>query len=130
MGAPIADAILKVPTKRSTNFFRLWVEFLGPYHNLTEREIDVLTCFLKIRHNLSKSVLDEKILDKVLFSDDSKKSVCDEIGITEKNFNMVFSRLKKKNLIINNSINKRFIPLLKDNAKVFQMLVYFEFSDD
>jgi hypothetical protein len=130
MAASTVDAVLKVPTDRTINFFRLWLEFLAPYHDLTEREIDLMSYFLHKRQALSADILNEEILDSVLMSDDSKKEISKLLGITDKNFNIIYSRLRKKKLIINERINKRFIPVLKKSAKTFQMLIYFEFADE
>ena len=44
----LPDNVIALPTSlEDGNFFRLWVEFLKPLHHLTDREMDVITAFLK-----------------------------------------------------------------------------------
>ncbi len=60
-----ANNIVRIPTSLNGKFFRYWFQFLEPYHKLTNREIDVITSFVKQRYELSKVIKDNKILDKV-----------------------------------------------------------------
>lgn len=130
MSSLLVDNVTRVPTKVETNFFRLWVEFLRPYHDLTERESEIFAILLKCRHQLSKEIHNQELLDQVLFSDENKKVLYKELNITSANFYMIMTRLKKKKLIINGRLNKKFIPVLKEGAKEFKMLVLFDFTND
>lgn len=130
MSSFLVDKVLRVPAHKKTDFFRLWVEFLRPYHDLTQRESELFICLLRCRHQLMKDVHNDEFLDNILFTDKIKKQIYKEIGITDKNFNVLMARLREKKLIIDGKINKRFIPNLKDNAKEFQILILFEFLDE
>lgn len=112
--------------KIGTGFFRKWLVFLRPLIDLTNREIDVVSCFLKQRWELSKSIADPKILDSVVMSEDTRKKVIKECGITLQHFYVVMSNLKKNGAIVNGTINPRLIPNLRkaDNG-VFQLLILF-----
>ena len=44
-------------TLPDNSFFKWWCTFLRPFVNLTNREIEVVACFLKHRWELSKSIL-------------------------------------------------------------------------
>lgn len=68
-----ANNIVRIPTSLNGKFFRYWFEFLQPFHNLTNREIDVITAFVKQRYQLSKVIKDDNILDKVIMSEDTKR---------------------------------------------------------
>ena len=70
-----ANNIVRIPTSLNGKFFRYWFEFLEPFHKLTDREIDVITSFVKQRYELSKVIKDNEILDKVTMSEDTKKKV-------------------------------------------------------
>ena len=35
-----ANNIVRISTSLNTNFFKYWFEFLKPFHNLTEREMN------------------------------------------------------------------------------------------
>ncbi len=130
MVSSTVDNVLRVPSNKDSNFFRLWVSFLSPYHDLTDREADVLTCLLKSRHELLKEITNEDLLYQVLFSEKNKRKIYTELGISNLNFNVLVARLKKKNLIINDKINNRFIPALKSDSNEFKILILFEFKDD
>ena len=47
------NSVIKVQTSVNTDFFRLWLEFLRPFHRLTNKELEVATCFIKHYYELS-----------------------------------------------------------------------------
>ena len=70
-----ANNVIRIPTSLQGKFFRIWIEFLTPLHNLTNREKDVVAAFIKARFELSKSISDPVWLDKVVMSDEIKSKV-------------------------------------------------------
>ena len=102
--------IVRVPCSLSRSFFRYWFKFLEPFHKLTDREIDVITSFVKQRYELSKVIKDNEILDKVTMSEDTKKKVREECNITLPHFQVIMGKLRKNKVIIDGKINPRFIP--------------------
>lgn len=117
----------------STNlerFFRYWVEFLEPLHHLTEREIDVITCFLKKRYELSKDILDPVKLDKYLMNEETKAEIRDECGVSPAHFQVIMGKLRKSGIIKDGNIRPKFIPNIKEDNGVFQLLLYFQIGDD
>lgn len=45
--------VIRVPAGRNIEkLLRFWLEFLHPFHRLTNREMDVATAFLKKRYEL------------------------------------------------------------------------------
>ena len=62
-GALKPNNVIRIPCTEDT-LFRYWLEFLIPFHNLTSRETDVATAFLRERHNLSKVILDDNLIDR------------------------------------------------------------------
>lgn len=50
--------VISIPTTIEGKFFRYWLEFLRPFHKLSDRELDVVSAFLKERYELSKVVSD------------------------------------------------------------------------
>lgn len=117
--------ILGIPTTLD-NFFRYWVDFLKPLHHLTDREVDVITAFLKKRYELSKDILDPVKLDKYLMSEDTKAEIREECKISSAHFQVIMGKLRKSKIIVNGNINPRFIPNLKENEGVFQLLLLFQ----
>lgn len=118
--------VVRIPATVETNFFKYWFEFLKPYHKLTSREIDVISELVKIRFQLSKVILDEEVLDSVLMSEDTKKKVREICKIKLSHFQVIMGKLRKHGIIVNDKINKRFIPNIKEDAKDFRLIFYFD----
>ena len=118
--------IVRVPCSLSKNFFRYWFMFLEPFHKLTDREIDVITSFVKQRYELSKVIKDNDILDKVTMSEDTKRKVREECNITLPHFQVIMGKLRKNKVIVDGKINSRFIPNIDEETDTFQLLLLFE----
>ena len=118
--------IVRVPCSLDKSFFRYWFMFLEPFHKLTDREIDVITAFVKQRYELSKVIKDNDILDKVTMSEDTKKKVREECNITLPHFQVIMGKLRKNKVIVNGKINPRFIPTINEETGTFQLLLLFE----
>lgn len=118
--------IVRIPCSLDKSFFRLWFKFLEPFHKLTDREIDVITSFVKQRYGLSKVIKDNEILDKVTMSEDTKKKVREECNITLPHFQVIMGKLRKNKVIVDGKINPRFIPNIDEETDTFQLLLLFE----
>lgn len=118
--------VIRIPTSLDIKFFRYWFEFLRPFHKLTEREIDVITSFVKQRYELSKVIKDNEILDRVTMSEDTKRKVREECNMTLPHFQVIMGKLRKSKVIIDNKINPRFIPNIKEDSGIFQLLLLFD----
>lgn len=92
-----ANNIIRVPTSLNTDFFKYWFRFLHPFHNLTNREIEVIACLVKHRFELSKVIKDNDILDKVTMSEDVRKKVMEECNITLPHYSIIMGKLRKSN---------------------------------
>ena len=123
-----ANNIVRIPTSLNGKFFRYWFEFLQPFHNLTEREMDVITSFVKQRYELSKVIKDNEILDKVTMSEDTKKKVREECDISLPHFQVIMGKLRKNKVIIDGKINPRYIPSVDEENGSFKMMLLFDFS--
>ena len=126
MGTKI-DSVARIPTTIN-DFFKCWLEFLKPFHQLTGREIDVAASFIKQRYNLSKVITEESILNKVLMNEDTRKIVRQECGLSIPHFQVILGKLRKSKVIINNIINPKFIPNINESNGNFQLLLLFDFS--
>lgn len=120
--------VIRIPTSISTSFFRFWFEFLRPFHNLTDREMQVASSLLKRRYELSKVIQDEDILDKVVMSEDTKKAVREECNISLPHFQVIMGKLRKNKVILDGRINPKFIPNLSEEQGSFRLLLNFELS--
>ena len=122
--------IIRIPTSLNGKFFRFWLQFLSPFHNLTERELDIATAFLKRRFELSKVIKDDELLDKICMNEDSKQLIRKECNISTAHFQIIIGKLRKAKIIIDNKLNPKFIPKnLSEEDNAFQLLLYFDLSD-
>jgi hypothetical protein len=89
--------------------------------------MDVIACFLKHRWELSKSISDPALLDKIVMSEDARKKVIKECNISLPHFYVIMSNLKKSKIIVDNVINPRLIPNIReDDNGFFQLLILFK----
>lgn len=111
-------------------FFKQWLRFIRPLHNLTDREQDVTAAFLRNRYELSSKINDQKILNQVLFSEQTKKRIMEETGLSVAHFQVIMGKLRKAGVIKDNTLNPKIVPLLKPGAKDFKLLLFFEIEDE
>lgn len=119
--------IIRIPCDLNS-LFRYWLEFLIPFHNLTSRETDVATAFLKERYALSKVILDNDLIDRTLMSEDSQRKLRQECELTNQHFQVIKSKLKNKKFFINDKINPRLIPNITEDNGLFQLLLVFDYG--
>lgn len=118
--------VISIPTSLEGKFFKFWFEFLRPIHHLTEREMDVIASFVKQRYELSKVIKDDTILDKVTMSEDTKRKVREDCGITLAHFQVIMGKLRKNKVIVDGKINPKFIPNIDEDTKSFKLLLLFD----
>ena len=121
--------VIRIPCNLDS-FFRYWLAFLSPFHSLTSREIDIASALLAKRYVLSKSILDAEILDKTVMSRESQQEIREQFGISRPYYQLVKNQLKEKGFIVDNHINRRLIPNIKEENGVFQLLLVFEYNDE
>ena len=127
-GALMPNNVIRIPCNNIDSVFRYWLEFLVPFHNLTSRETDVATAFLKERYNLSKVILDTDLVDRTLMSEESQRKIKQECGLTNQHFQVIKSKFKNKKFFINDRINPKLIPNIKDEQKMFQLMLIYEYG--
>lgn len=120
--------IVRIPCSLDKDFFKYWFVFLRPFHNLTDREIDVVVSFLKYRFDLSQKISDKEILNKVLMGEDIKRQIREENNISLQHFQVIMGKLRKKNIIIDNKLNPKFIPNIQKDADNFKLLLLFDIN--
>ena len=126
---PKPNNIFVVPTSEESDFFKWWCVYLRPFVNLTNKELEVVASLLRHRYELSKHISDSNILDSVVMSDQTRKKVLEDCGITMSHFHVILSVLRKHKIIINNVINPRMVPNIReDDNGTFQLLVLFKDS--
>lgn len=122
-------SVINIPTSLD-KFFRYWFEFLKPFHRLTNREMDVMTAFVKKRFYLGKDINNNELLDKVLLSDEIKKEVREECGISVTHFQVIMGKIRDNRLIVDNKVNPRYIPNIIVEDGNFKLLLLFNFDEE
>lgn len=120
-----ANNVVVIPTSLENGFFKYWFEFLRPFHKLTDKEIEVMACLVKHRYLLSKSIINNELLDQISMNEDTKRKVREECGLSQTYFQILMSKLKKRNMIVNGIINPKFIPRIEEGSDNFQLLLSF-----
>lgn len=123
------SSVTKIPCKLS-RFFKYWLHFTEPLHKLTTKDMHILSLILLKRHELSKVITDESMIDSYLFSKDIRDQIIEASGESKVNFSVTLSRLRKSNVILKgNKINKKYIPNLDKNGTRFDLMIIFDIND-
>lgn len=122
-----ANNVVRIPTSVSDQFFRIFIEFLTPIHNLTDREKDVLAEMIKQRFILAESIKNDEIIDKIMMSNDIRNKIKETCGVSNAFLQVIMGKLRKTGILVNDKINPKFIPKnLNREDKSFKFLVYFD----
>lgn len=119
--------VIRISTSLDSSFFKYWVIFLGPLCHLSNNEISILSEFLKYRYTLSKSIKDNNaLLDENVMSRDSRKRIRESLGMTVSHFQVIMNKLRKKGIIVDNRINPKYIPNIREEKGHFQFVILFD----
>ena len=124
---PKPNSVIVIPTSLKTDFFKKWCVFLRPICHLTDREIEIFSCFLQIRWELSKETTNPTLLDAAIMSETVKERVMEKCNLTLPYFQVMMSTLRKKKVILDTGINPKYIPNIRvDDNGIFQLLFLFK----
>lgn len=118
--------ILKIKSSDYDELFLNWFLILKPLHNLSNKECILASKLYKYRDELKEVILDKEILDTTILSDTYRKKIIEEMDITMIHLQVLLTSLRKKNVIIDNRLNPKFIPHIKDSE--LSLLIRFEIS--
>lgn len=125
--------VVRVNTTNVKDFFVKWFVFLKPFHNLTNKEIDVMATFLKYRYELLSKSDDPNLpnlIDDVVMSEGIKAKVRADCKLSKAYFGALMSQLKRSSVFMDKKINPKFIPNMEVGDKSFNLLFYFEIGDE
>ena len=111
----------------SNSFYRQWIEFLAPFHKLTARERDVAARILMQYFRLRESIPDEAVLKEVLWSQNSRKDMRESLKMSQAHFQMILAKLREAEVLVDGSINPRYIPHLGEEPR-FMLSIVFDWS--
>jgi hypothetical protein len=106
------------------DFFYNWLSLVNFSFKLTESEMKFLAALLTERNSLSKVILDQNIIDQVLFSKETKDKIVDRLKLkNNQEFENRAYNLRKKSIITeNNNINKFYIPKVDKDLRIYSMM--------
>lgn len=116
--------ILKIKSSDYDELFLNWFLILKPLHNLSNKECILASKLYKYRDELKEVILDKEILDTTILSDTYRKKIIEEMDITMIHLQVLLTSLRRKNVIIDNRLNPKFIPHIKDSE--LSLLIRFE----
>lgn len=109
--------LIQIKYNNQRDFYQKYLTFLNPLLKLNKTDNLVLSSYLTLNEKYKE--YNPEVLNKLLFSDDTKKSIIQKLKITDKQFNKSFSTLKNKEYITDKGINTRFLhPALKKDTNI------------
>ena len=100
-------------------FFKLWINMLQPFLKLRKQEVDMLAKLLYFRYKISCDVTDKSAIDALLFSEENRKRMREELNYEVYTFNNNLSILRKKKLVNDKSMHPSIIPSLEKGFENF-----------
>lgn len=123
------DKMLRIPSSFDSDFFYNFVLFLRPFHGLTPKEMELLAAFIRKRQEFKEKTGDEGLSDKLVMSDTVKREIREECGLTPQHYQGIVRTLKSKGAIQSGRINPKFIPVIKEENRHFDLLIRFDRND-
>lgn len=128
--------VLLVDCNANEDFFDKWIEYLTPKHHLTRAEQKLLAACLRTRHELSKVIKDENILDETCLNETYRSKIKKDLSLSNQQFLNLIGRLKKLKILIPRyapysekvayyKISPSFIPPYVDGEE-FKLLLLFK----
>jgi len=100
-------------------FFKLWVNMLQPFLKLRQQEVTTLAKILYHRHKISLKLNDKTAIDNLLFSEENRRTMRNELKQEAYTFNNILVILRKKKLVIDKTVNQVIIPNVEENFQNF-----------
>ena len=122
--------IARISTELDIGFFYKWLSFLVPFHKLTKSERWVLASFLNKRFQLQQVVRDENVLDNLLKSIDIRREIREALNMTIPQFNILVSKLKKSGVMMDNKIDKHYIPNIQKDSDQYRLIIIFDINNE
>ena len=109
------------------SFYRMWIEFLAPFHKLTARERDLAARIIAQYFKLKDSIPDPDMLKEVLWSHTSRKDMRESLKMSQAHFQMILAKLREAKVLVDGDINPKYIPHIDENPR-FMLSIIFDWS--
>lgn len=129
MKAGQVNNVIRIPCKGKKGFFRTWLQFLAPFHNMANREMDVAAAFLERRYELCKDIHNEELLEEVLTNKEGKRKVRESLGMSIHHFQLIMQKLRQAKFLVDGKVNTKFVPKnMDEDESGFKLMLYFDFQ--
>jgi hypothetical protein len=116
---------ITIPTNIN-KVFKQYLTVTRPLNNLTPKEIELLSHLLYLNHLESENFKSEEDKWLKIFSTKSRRQIVEALDINDYDFNNMMTALRKKKVIVNNQVEKYFIPKITEEG--FQLVYDFKFE--
>ena len=123
------NKVVPVPCN-TRNFYKLWLSFLVPLHKFTPHVVAIAGELLRHRQELSKKILDEKLLSKILLGQEVREEIMKDCDCTLSTFRVTINKLKKAGFFKDGSINPLFIPAIEEGSNGFNLMLAFKITNE
>jgi hypothetical protein len=118
------NSAVNIPCSSMFDFYKKYLMFikpLNPISKLGDKHLEILAALLVKRYEICKSLKDESLIPKLLFSTDVRDAVRTTCNISIPNYYNVVAMFKKIGIIKDNDLDKKLLPDLTDNKFLLQM---------
>ena len=105
--------------------FDHWVALTQPLHKLTDAEGNILLAFLKKRYLFSCNMKNSDVVDRLLFSTDTRKEIMIALGYKMGTFQNYLTSMRIKGVILDNKINPKLLPNYEEGSDNFKLIYNF-----
>lgn len=105
--------------------FEKWVEFTRPFHGLRPQLQKVVVLLLVYHYEYSQIIKNETIVWKQVFDYDTKQKIAEEVGVQMNTYDNLLAELRRKKVLVNNSVHPMFKPNIKKEDKSFHFIINF-----
>lgn len=127
----IADNAIPVSTPLDVSFFKAWLDFTVPIHNLTNKERIVMAYYLLKRYELSKVIMDDAILAQVLSDTSTKQDIIKACDLKLSHLQVILQKFKKSKIFVDGVIDPKLIPAItpevEENGE-FRLMILFDIT--
>jgi hypothetical protein len=113
-------------------FFLAWLQLTNPRNKLREGEMTVLAALLATRHELSRDITSDMMVDRYLFSSEGRRMVLDRLpGFKPQQLYTALTCLRQKGCILDeNRLNKAMVPDYTGTSSSFKLTFMFDIKQE
>lgn len=97
---------------------KTWLRVLEPLHHLTQKEQEVASMFIETYINNKQFITNDDKINSATLSTESKKKIRLSLDLTPTYFQIILRGLRDKEFILDNKINKKYIPSFNKNGNI------------